>query len=397
MNNVPPLLSPSPGWPHIPGTKGGIILPFHNDCSAGPLVSLPGSGSVWPAFDSYPGTYVYCNNPEQLYDPDLGDNAPGYGNKYLLWSRVKGPCQAYFQHSNQTGHVLGYGLQVYNPNKDSITVTVSNIGFHAGEDRLQVWREFFTGLPENNGGRVGAFTVPPGGAIWLQRVDGAIPPATVFEGVVRFRVHGGDAYVFNYAYHLASRIDGTASYLGYVTRRELNGQNEARVYKGTARDYFLTCSLRASVSELQAAPLAWRTNGCQDKWPDASLSDMRTIACPLGDTHDPSYMEFHCANAPPANLGNWGVQYLYRLSVTNDSDAPRTIYLSVGQPGKPGQYLTSHVFVATPEGRGGCTLVNGHWAFYSLELAPGAERSLDYQVILGGDSSGGLLNSVVLR
>lgn len=361
------------------------------------LSGAPTSGTSKPTYSFDGDFFIYCNNPEPLIDSDLGDS--NLGNKYILWSNVTGACQAWYEHSNATGHAIGYGLQVYNPNATSVTVTVTNIGFGKGIDWYKTtWSQFFSGA-SGGGGTVGTFTVPAYGVLWIQK-NSSIANGAIFEGVVRFSVSGGSVSVANYAWSNFSAIDGTATYLGYVSGSR-NGQDQSKVYKGTAttgggataRGFFLTNSFSTSASALLASPRAWRTNGCRTStWPDATLNDMVEIKCPLTGPGDPTYQVFSCANL--SNLGNWGLQYHYSMTVNNDTMATRTINLVVAQP-LVGVY--SNVYVATPDGNAGCQISNSNWKFYAFSLSPGQNRTVEFQVILCGDSNGGLVKSIVAQ
>ncbi len=360
------------------------------------LQGAPVNGNTYPTYSPSGNYYIYCNNPEPLLDSDLGDRT--LGNKYILWSLVNGSCQAWYEHTNSTTHPIGYGLQVFNPNPTSVTVTVTNIGFGSGSQGfVTAWNGFFSGL-SGGGGSVGTFTVPSQGVLWIQRNEN-ISASSLFEGVVRFSISGGSAYILNYAWSSFGNIDGTATYLGFVTGLR-NNQDQGRVYKGIATQngnpvgYLLTNSMNVSVSSLLSLPTAWRTNGCADKWPDATVNDMVAFRCPLTGPQNPTYQTFSCSSMD--NLGNWGIQYDYSLSVTNDDERymTHTVNLVVAQPG-PGS--CSSIFVVAPDGRAGCQVCSSNWNFYSFDLAPGRVQTLEYQVILCGDSAGGLVKSIVVQ
>lgn len=359
------------------------------------LTGAPTAGNTKPTYSFSGNYYIYCNNPEPLIDSDLGDN--NLGNKYILWSDVTGTCQAWYEHTNSTGHAIGYGLQVYNPNSTSVQITVANIGFGSGTDGYKTsWAQFFTGA-SGGGGTVGTFTVPAYGVLWIQK-NSSIANGLLFEGTVRFTVSGGRVSIANYAWYNYNNIDGTATYLGRVTGLR-NGQDQSLVYKGiatmsggtTPRGYFLTNTFSTSVSALLSSPRAWRTNGCQTAaWPDATLNDMVEIKCPLTGPSSPTYLVFACNSA---NLGNWGLQYWYSMTVSNDTANARTVNLVVAQP----LSYYSNVYVSVPDGNAGCRIQQSNWKFYSFILAAGANRTVEYQVILCGDSTGGIVKSVVAQ
>ncbi|MCC2685621.1 MAG: hypothetical protein K0R75_2520 [Paenibacillaceae bacterium] len=332
------------------------------------------------SFSPLPGTFIYCNNPEQLYPSDLGDHAEGFGNRYLLWSYVTDTCQAYYEHENRTGLMIGYGLQIFNPNEQTVTVKVTNIGF--GNNAFDCWKQFYS-ESSGGGGSVGVFTVAPGEELWVQRNDHAIPAGAIFNGAALFHVTGGGVYVYNYAYHQFGNLDRTASYLGYITRTEPSGQDETHVYKGTSDRFVLTSTINTEVSSLSKKGLSWQTNEC-------SGEDMVNITGPLTDLDHPTYDIFTCADGD--NLGNWGIRYRFTDNISNDTRKKRTITLSVAQP-----YFISNIYVQLPDGGSGRAVNKTTWRFYSFTLPPGDSRTITYEVLLSGSSYGGLTHSITCK
>lgn len=127
------------------------------------------------------------------------------------------------------------------------------------------------------------------------------------------------------------------------------------------------------------------------RWGARTLNDMVEIKCPNTGPANPDYEVFSCSSG--ANLGNWGLQYCYSMTVNNDTATTRTISLVVAQP--LSDY--SNVYVAVPDGNAGCRIQQNNWKFYSFSLAPGQNRTVEFQVILCGDSTGGIVKSVVAQ
>lgn len=353
-------------------------------------VAVPAAANTAVTFGNFQsGTYLYCNNPEELLNAGcLGD--ADLGNRYLLWAYVSGPCQTWYEHLNATGSTIGYGVQLYNAGAFRVRVDVTNVGF--GLDATSPWLQFFGGS-SGAGGAVGTFQLPPGGVLWLQRNDTAIPDGSIFNGAVRFSVWGGSVYAFWYAYRDFGHIDGTAAYIGWVTSTDPDGADEGRVYKGIAAGgtFFETARLGYRVSELLAAPAVWDSHRCGD-----GSNDMQDFLVPTGGPSDPAPVTVSCGDSPQANLGNWGVQYAYTLDVTNDTGVARTIHLQLSQ--LSGGAAQSQVIVDTPVGAGGC-LIGGDrptWDFYDFVVASGQAAQVQWQVILGASSWGGLTNSVAV-
>lgn len=328
-------------------------------------------------YNSDPGTFIYCNNPEQLFTSDLGDHAAGFGNHYLLWSLVTGNCQAYYEHENRTGITIGYGIQIYNPNELAVTIEVTNLGF--SNNAFGCWTQFYSNQ-SGGGGAVGSFTVQPGGVLWVQRNDNSIAAGSIFNGAVSFNVSGGNVYVFNYAYKSLDNVDGSATYLGYITRIDPSGQNEAKVYKGTSDRFLINSLISTKVSILLKSNSTWETHGCPG-------NDMVTINCPLTDTNSPTYSTFNCSNGD--NLGNWGIRYRYNVTVVNDSNKRRTINVAVAQP-----FFISNIFIRDLDNGRGCAVNQTNWRFLEFALSPNETKTHTYEVILSGSSYGGLIHMI---
>lgn len=399
MAQVPPDSASHGATGVVQGEKKRCTEPMPNGCST-TYSGAPTTANITVAYDDFgAGSYLYCNNPEQLRSTSyFGDS--NLGNKYLLWEYVTGSCQTWYEHLNNSGSTIGYGVQIYNPNTTAITVEVTNIGF--GTDPTTPWTQFYSGA-SGGGGTVGTFTVQAGQVLWIQRNDSAIPNSTVFNGVVHFNISGGSAYVFWYAYENFSNINGTASYLGWVQSEDPqpDPQNEARVYKGLLLQqgtsnqgtFFTTGNFSYNVSQLLASPATWLSNECGD-----GNNDMQDVQIPTGSPGSPAFTTVSCLDSPAANLGNWGIQYDYHLSITNDTSTDYTIHLLVSQLRSN---AASNVIVDTPDGSGGCAVgpASGNsdtWDFYDFTLAAGASTTVEWQVVLGASSSGGLTQSIIV-
>ena len=78
--------------------------------------------------------WIYTNYPEKIVNetvdgllPPLGDN-----DYFLNQQTIDDTAAIFFSHTNGTGRVLKYGVQIYNNNASSITVTRNNCGFSQG-------------------------------------------------------------------------------------------------------------------------------------------------------------------------------------------------------------------------------------------------------------------------
>ena len=84
------------------------------------------------------GKYIYCNNPEQLYDYNIG-------KALIIENDLKGDVFFSDENRNLTGKKIYTGLQLRNNSGEDIKVTVKNVGYQLGIDWYgQVeWTDFF--------------------------------------------------------------------------------------------------------------------------------------------------------------------------------------------------------------------------------------------------------------
>ncbi len=85
------------------------------------------------------GTYVYCNNPEMLAEPDL--ETVLIEDKYL-----SGDVVFTFENSNHTGVDIRLGYRLFNESDKDVTVTVSNIGVQWEGEWLgqKEWSDYYS-------------------------------------------------------------------------------------------------------------------------------------------------------------------------------------------------------------------------------------------------------------
>jgi hypothetical protein len=248
------------------------------------------------------GTWIYCNFPESITSrSQFGNHVSGYGNVYLNQVSVNGTVQLFASHLNSYGSSFNYGVQLYNPNASSITVTILNNGFRASSDWLSVecgvWSDFFA-TPGGN-----QYIVGSGQSLWI--IQKSVPSGALFNAVIRFQTTN-TMYCTEYVYDPnVNNIDGTATLFPW---------DSSRVYRGHGNSYFIRATYDIYVSQM---PYKFYTNICSD--PQAS-SEMITI-------YDPSGTQFSC---PGANLGNWGAQYYFTINVHNNTSSSATIQAYVG-------------------------------------------------------------------
>ncbi len=258
-------------------------------------------------FAQDPCKLVYCNYPEQIstnlqYGLPLGDT--NRGNHYLNLATVSGDGQLFASYQNQLSYAIYFGIQFYNPTGSTLTVTRQNNGFRAGSSSNEkpvvcgVWSDYFA----NPDGTV--FSLPSGGVAWI--LDRQIPAGYLFNAVVKFHT-SGNLYCIPYLYYNKSMIDGSATYYPW-------DGGQSRVYRGYGDSYFIEASANVDIG----ASTTFLTSMCNA----GNTNEIVSIREPSTGSL------YSCGNG--ANLGNWGVQYLHTIYVTNSSDTEKTFYAYVG-------------------------------------------------------------------
>ncbi len=255
-------------------------------------------------FVQNPGKLIYCNYPEALRANDvLGDKQ--YGNHYLNSAVVKkdDDCQLVASHSNRTSLNMKYGVQFYNGSQSIVNLKVSNIGFRAlppaGWDisSLEVWNDFFQGAVELH-------SIPPKESIWFFKED--VLPNYYLNAIMRFEADG-DLECYEYVYLDLNNIDGNTQLYPW--------DKESPVYRGTGSSYYITADIELKISELPCL-IFTNTNDCNNN------NEMIAIVEPSDNS------VYSKENG--ANLGNWGIQYEFNVTIINDTNTQKNVIAYVG-------------------------------------------------------------------
>ncbi len=218
------------------------------------------------------GVYIYSNNPEMMYAPDL--------NQMLLKNEhLTGECFFTYEHSNHTGEPFFLGYKLYNDGDKPVTVTVTNIGNQVRGEWLgqREWIDFYGmefDLPTDyfleDGKTVNPIyvgcdyvrynpkpfvpetvTIAPGEYYWViggttgdldtgswsgVTADQAILCGRCANGAVRFIIEGGELHGSFWCYTDPKECDITKPEQGYICKREGDDRNYAAQYKGIDRE-----------------------------------------------------------------------------------------------------------------------------------------------------------------
>lgn len=362
---------------------------------------------------------IAVNNPEQLWPSDFAD--PALGNVVLLRSEdVRGKVRNWWELYNRAGFPASYGVVAYNPHPNkTVVVTVTGRGFTPTvEGGLPFVRLMNNPIRET-------IRVPPLKWVWLMHEDYSIPNEAIFSGAIDFEITSAIAgeeappvQVLNFIYRdflAMQQVDmGCIPYMGYITRKEKDGENEARVYKGTTSHMVRTApNMDFTIDDLSTylpvrypfynftsgtyGPLQkstrWISNIGSNNVPDAVMSDMAAFYTPGWGFIDPFYKSDAAGMYP--NSGNYGIEYRIEGTITNVGSQTRNVtfniqvptncpLLSIAYETRPGvwaaDYVTSASVVVT----------------YLSIAVPATNRPVAYSAkyVVGGPACGNLANWV---
>lgn len=336
------------------------------------------------------GTFLYCNNPERLFDADVE-------KALMIEHDLHG--KVFFTNENICAARSGYylGLQLRNHSGKPVSVTVHNIGYQVGEDWVgqQEWTDFFqtTFELEDGDGQYAfstkksphafqetTYTVPDGKYIYVMggtthdayggvsvagSADRRVSEGQVVNGVVYFTVNGPEkgvdaAFV---CYSSSSYPVTTDEQQGYVVSR--GGESFGRQYLGSAPVLCAEASMAWNIDDSFAdgknLPVTYKTTYYGN---EGSFGNYEAYTSPKTATHTTDWwmthlnpesdraavgtdmMPFYCVTADTgesvvidtahndgtakhANIGNWMVVYEESMTFENSGKTARTFTLNM--------------------------------------------------------------------
>lgn len=341
---------------------------------------------------------LFVNNPEQIKEAeDFADK--DLGHHTIFEETVSGSARVFFEHTNRSGFPIRYGVQLFNPNKTAVRVTLEGSGFIANSYGGEPFRQLFT----QRQARVQM--LGPQQSLWLLNSSAPIPNRAFLSGVADFSVSGGRVVLTAFAYRNAGQLDGKSTYQGYITRQDYDPvtkrtTDESRLYKGTmacaelvadgvnfvfddSHSGALEVQFQSRRGEIKTAT-GWNTHTLGN--PEALQGDMLDIRMPEGTI-------IRATGHREANLGNWGVVYTLRGQVKNNGKRARCVSISLEPTSR-----TETASIAWRERSGvwraDRLAVLGRKAYYQF-LAPAGEIvSYETSMVLGGPSSTNLRHTV---
>ncbi|MBO4277216.1 MAG: hypothetical protein J5925_02315 [Clostridia bacterium] len=337
------------------------------------------------------GTFMYCNNPEQLFDYNIG-------KALMIENDITGDVYFTNENRNMSERDIYTGLQVRNNSGEDITVTVKNIGYtFSGSDWFgqDEWTDFFntTYRLEQTSGQFSfsrpstpkpfepqTFTVPDGEYVYVMggttkdacgnanpggTADLPVHDGDIINGAVYFTVEGPETGVSAafVCYESADEPVLSAEQQGYIV--EKGGKSFGRQYLGTAPYLCAESSMAWNINDdfadggrlpvkysvtyynntsaagnygAYSNPLkntvtgtTWYTHLNSANHNTYVGTDMMPFYCVTEADGTPVLIDVHHndGTGKPANIGNWMVIYEEYLGFTNSGKTARDFKLYI--------------------------------------------------------------------
>ena len=161
--------------------------------------------------------YLIFNAPEHLSSTgQLGDN-----HRYISKLQVRGDANIYWEHLNEYGRRMVYGLLLYNGSRAAADVTINKkSAYHTGsmprlEIPVQIWDDYYlnrvmpdsTGITSGGGSRL---TIGPGESEWIYLDPVSASSDGLFNGIINLTAKDNvrlDCYAFTFDCKMLSEGD----------------------------------------------------------------------------------------------------------------------------------------------------------------------------------------------
>ena len=353
---------------------------------------------------------IYVNNPEQLYNSDLGDAT--LGNTVIYRDKLSvGNYRNWYEHTNRSGNTIGYAIRLLNTGTQTASIRTRGKGFVTG---LQGGKPFSDMLSTYS--TPGALTtLLPGQSTYIYQLNNLATDGTFFSAVVDFDVTAGNVLVENIAYRSAAALTGNRSYQGYIQRVESDGTRCSRQYKGRSPYYAVqVSSLNFVINDTNLGPLNvrtrdynlttrsysapvtrnyWMSNIGPSQNSQAVTNDMLSFNMPGWGVISPLAATDGDGKYP--NIGNWAVMYTISGSVQNLGTITRNLSVNLQAPaggGAPIAYRGNDGVWRELKINAGSNI-----QYYTFSVAPGATTKFDARYILGGPGAGAERNTIAVN
>ncbi|MBQ4617530.1 MAG: hypothetical protein IJB27_04060 [Clostridia bacterium] len=209
------------------------------------------------------GTYIYCNNPEQIMSTSVG-------KAFMRDKGLTGDVFMTFEHTNFSNQSVYFGYQVLNETDHDVYVTVTNVGYQTSGSWYgqKAWYDFYNTsfdlIPENTYDNADylfesytprvfqpiTYRLPAGQYFYVVggtssdayrniNVDGTANKYVYNSGcanaAVKFSVTGGEVTGTMYCYRRTSQVAAKPAEMGYrCDTNTRTGESYGLQYQGTA-------------------------------------------------------------------------------------------------------------------------------------------------------------------
>ena len=396
------------------------------------------------------GTWIFINNPEYLGFSG-GNNGKGYladstGANQLVYRQVlsSGNAEIYYEHAIGNGIEIKdgengtyYALRFYNPNKETVTLTINKCGSKTGWNGDDVFIQYYKTCPIK-----GNYTIGPQETLYIYH-DGkyginklvvgditkhstitSLPKAQPFEGVLNITTSNQLTFmVLSYKdiYKTGSAVyDGnftdtysTLLYTGYYNtlpyvQNNLKVSIDDDTKKGNLSVKYIDTTGKEVISD------KWITNNIGAGYRTQEFggrvgSDTINLIVPIKNgsftignfpTYKDTRKNLTWTNVNGTskidnwcyNWANWGVHYIEKITLTNNSNTNKTVSFYVDDQNIAKRMIINY--------NGTTKYLNGkgnRQKVWTQTLKPGETKTISAEITLGGYSSADIAKYLVLE
>lgn len=338
-----------------------------------------------------PGTYIYCNYPE-----DIGKDGKGLGlaekgyciNKQLV---EPGSAQIFWSHNNYFGAPLYYNVLIKNVSNRTAYVNIPNCGTATGwpmkTNPGQTIIDYYNSSNKMK-------TVYSGTCEWLLNEDVKADPGNPSTALIKIKTDQ-PVEVIVYASSrklIGSNFKGNEQPFPYDTN---NTYSSSSTYSGRGDSYFLTVNhpdvyVQATPDVIRkhadALPLRFQTNESNKLYRPINSNEITDIE--LAGAKD--LVASRVADAPLNNLGNYCTQYQHNFTFHNNTNKQVDIFGFIGnvfpdeangntQFVRCGSDMDSVVLAKENHYPGGILRT---WKWCKITIPAGEDAQISYQTVL---------------
>ena len=328
---------------------------------------------------------VYSNYPEKI-NWLTGPNAPTAENDKCLCQRevAAGETYVFYSHNNRTGKPFKLGIQIHNPTENGKTAEVTKLKYGYGNYPGTYWDAQDAAIDYLNDDPDESQPIGIGGNLWI--CEHAVPansgPNLPFCGHLLFD-STVPVIVTIYIYTNQNTVTGTATMVPYNTDYiNVAAGDGMGVYSGYGDGYILdrqvplTIENPGSNADSFNSPKNINKNNYWFMTGEPSNPD----ACAVDELTPITIENGQIAKAGAAgtlsNVGNWGTQYNFSVTINNKLDTPKTVYGFMGS-------MANRVVIKSNSIAGKNLSTYQTWRFFEETIPAKTAKTFDYTYMVG--------------